>query len=206
MDPQTTTCPPDLMTLIIELRPTLMRRAQRLVGAADAEDLFQDACERAIANAATFQPGTNAHAWLARIINNLAVDRWRRDWRRVCDPRAIEALSVPPAQEREPAPDWHGLTVEDVRAAATRLPAPYREAFRLSLDERLNHDDIAARLGVKPATVGTRLFRARARLRTTLETVARERRSPREATIHALKPRQPAAPTQRAVTEARATA
>jgi RNA polymerase sigma-70 factor (ECF subfamily) len=205
MNPQPLAPCPELMTLIVDLRPSLLRRAQRLVGSADAEDLLQDACERAIANAATYEPGTNANAWLGRIINNLAVDRWRRDWRRVCDPRAIEALSVPPPQEREPAPDWHGLTVEDVRAAAKRLPMPYREAFRLSLEEGLNHDDIAARLGVKPATVGTRLFRARARLRTTLQALVEQRRNV-PATIHPLQPRRPAPVAHRSAPEARASA
>lgn len=166
----------ELTQAVAALRPTLIRRALRLVPSlTDAEDLVQDAIERAYLNLESFTTGTNELAWLTRIMTNLAVDRWRRDSRRVYDPRALDELAAPAVQEQESDPVWRNLTVADVRDAAGRLPPVLRAVFQLRLDEQLSLHEIAARAGVPPQTVGTRLFRARARLRAALTAIAETR-------------------------------
>ena len=69
------------------------------------------------------------------------------------------------APEAEPEPWWHRLSRDDVRARLDELPDELREAFRLYTLDGLSYQDIATRLGVSRNTVGTRILRARRRLR-----------------------------------------
>ena len=64
---------------LVELVPRLRRFAYSLAGTTDAgDDLVQAACERALKNAAAFQPGTRMDSWMFRIIQNLWLDDRRR--------------------------------------------------------------------------------------------------------------------------------
>ena len=57
----------------------LYRTARRLTrNDQAAEDLVQDALERAYTHYDRFQPGTNMRAWLFRILSNLAISQYRR--------------------------------------------------------------------------------------------------------------------------------
>jgi RNA polymerase sigma-70 factor (ECF subfamily) len=57
------------------------------------------------------------------------------------------------------------MTTDDVRRAAARLPDELREVYvQFALDGR-SYVEIADALGIPKATVGTRLSRARARLK-----------------------------------------
>src|SRR5690348_1352011 len=63
----------------LELSDQVYRVARRLVGTREeAEDLVQQAYERAFRSWRQYTPGTNLRAWLLRILTNLNIDRGRR--------------------------------------------------------------------------------------------------------------------------------
>src|SRR6266513_5947156 len=66
----------------LELSDQVYRVARRLVGSREeAEDLVQQAYERAFRSWRQCTPGTNLRAWLLRILTNLNSDRGRRQQR-----------------------------------------------------------------------------------------------------------------------------
>jgi RNA polymerase sigma-70 factor (ECF subfamily) len=134
---------------------------------ADASDLVQSAFERALRRWATFTPGTSARAWLFSILHNAFIDRCRRQ---AAGPRTacLEEVDVPapPPSERSA---WAEITPEQVSAAVARLEPEFLAVYRLHADEGLSYQQIGARLGIPVNTVGTRLARARRKLRALLQ-------------------------------------
>jgi len=145
----------------------LYARAMRLVRSrSDALDLLQDTYERALRGRASFQPGTNLRHWLMTIMYNLFLDRCRRLAR---EPRAlcIDEHEVPSPEPDAPAP-WETISDEQIHAALADLEHPFREVYELRLLGNCSYDEIADRLTIPRSTVGTRLMRARRKLRETL--------------------------------------
>jgi RNA polymerase sigma-70 factor, ECF subfamily len=145
----------------------LYARAMRLVrGRSDALDLVQDTYERALRGKASFQPGTNLRHWLMTIMYNLFLDRCRRQGR---EPRALcldeHEIASPEPYTPEP---WESITQEQISAALAGLEHPFREVYELRLIDNCSYDEIADRLTIPRSTVGTRLMRARHKLRQTL--------------------------------------
>ena len=131
---------------------------------AEAEDVVQDACVRALRFFPSLRDG-NARAWLFAIVRNTW---YRRVARR---PRTTEAMRVGPERDEWPAegldPEAQLLqrrTVEQVRAALEQLPAHFREVIVLREIEGLSYKEIAAVVQVPIGTVMSRLARARERL------------------------------------------
>jgi RNA polymerase sigma-70 factor (ECF subfamily) len=150
--------------LVLPLEKALFARALGLEQSADdARDLVQDTIERALRNFDRFQPGTNIRLWLFRIMYNLFVDRYRR--------RAHELSVEPvgllelPAEDPEPPPAWASLGGEDVMGALRQLEPRFQVVLRLHFEERRSYRDISEQLGIPTGTVGTRLLRARQRIR-----------------------------------------
>lgn len=167
---------PALAAALREHHDSLCRTARQLCGnAADADDLVHDVYERALRWRSRTAKHSNPRAYLHSILRNLFIDRCRRARVR---PRALPieeaervALCRPPSDESDRA--WYAVTTDQVAAALAELPAEFRLVFELYAFERLRYGEIAARLGISPATVGTRLLRARAKLRDHLRTIAR---------------------------------
>jgi RNA polymerase sigma-70 factor, ECF subfamily len=149
-----------------EHSPQLRAIAMRLCGnAADAADLVQDAFERAFRNYDKLEPGTNPRAWVVTILHNMFIDRCRRGRR---EPRRVAVDDVAlaaPEPAAEPDPEWTRLTAEDLRRALDRLEPPFQDIYRMHAIENRSYKEIAATLGIPGATVGTRLLRARDKLR-----------------------------------------
>jgi RNA polymerase sigma-70 factor (ECF subfamily) len=150
----------------------LRRMALRLGGGTiEADDLLHDALERALANFDRFELGTNLHAWMRTIMYRLVVDKSRSRRRRKARlelARSVAPRATPAADEIEPPPPWADLDLADVCAATAGLSAPLKDTFLLFAVEGLSYDQIAERLGILPRTVGTRLLRAKLKLRTVL--------------------------------------
>ena len=125
----------------------------------DPDDLVQDVFEKAMRS--VMPEGANQRAWLSRVLHNLFIDKIRR--RNV---RREDALETDPAQpvaeERE---WWESLTEREVRAKLAELPAEQRETFELFAFGGKSYDEIAKQLGIAKNTVGTRILRARQRIR-----------------------------------------
>jgi len=130
-----------------------------------AEDLVQDTMERALRAASRFRSGTNLRAWLMRIMRNLFTDRCRRS-------ALLRTLTTHDALHLEaeaPAASYLDLvSMADVDAALQEIGPGHREIFLLAYVTRLPYGTIARQLGIAPSTVGTRLWRAKAKLRRAL--------------------------------------
>jgi RNA polymerase sigma-70 factor, ECF subfamily len=73
-----------------------------------------------------------------------------------------------PSPVEEQDPPWAALTMSDVLERLPSVAAPMRTVYQLHVLEGLSYAEIARRLQVPPATVGTRLHRARARIKEAL--------------------------------------
>jgi RNA polymerase sigma factor (sigma-70 family) len=159
-----------------DLHAQLMKSATNWArNRADAEDLVQGTLARALKHRHRFT-STNARAWLHTILNNLAIDTWRKNTRDVLLPPQV--MDLQPAQPAEPPPIWRFFSDEDVRLAVDRCRSPLRETYALSVFGGLSNGQIAAQLKIPVATVATRLHRARADLRKTLQATSANHSGP----------------------------
>lgn len=126
----------------------------RMQNTADAEDVYQDVFLRLLQQTADWDD-EHMKAWLIRATLNRCADLHRFRLRR-------PALSLEEVREVAGA-------VEESRAevweAVARLPEKLRTAVHLHYAEGYSTEEIAALLGVPPATVRTRLHRARRQLK-----------------------------------------
>ena len=155
-----------LDALVRQHQAALQAFALKLCGnASDAHDLCQDTFERALRSEGTAR--SNDRAWLFTVLHHLFIDRYRR---RTREPRLAELDTVDvAAAEPTPPPAWTSLSVDEVRAALDELDAEFRDVYRMHALEGLGYAEIAARLGVPVSTVGTRIMRARRKLRAILQ-------------------------------------
>ena len=132
-----------------------------------AEDAVQDAMLRGLTYFASFR-GTNARAWLLRIVRNAAHDRL------AAAARAREVPLVTAGEEDDIAVNEPADPADDPEAALSRrqdravlaaalaaLPVELRECLVLREVEDMSYRDIAQVTGVPVGTVMSRLWRAR---------------------------------------------
>ncbi len=109
-------------------------------------------------------------AWLRRIVHNLILDDWRSPARQ--EPVAQEALGVFEAQEGREADPSEEAQANELWAAIEdclqRLRPELREALTLRMEGFAN-PQIAERLSLLEATVGTRVYHARQNMKGCLE-------------------------------------
>jgi RNA polymerase sigma-70 factor (ECF subfamily) len=147
--------------------------ALRLCGnPADASDLLQDTFERALRSFAQLPPTANQRAWAAAILHNRFIDCCRRR-KRTPIHEPMEDMHVPAVEEPAPQP-WLDITAEQVRDALTQIGDEFRVVYELATSQNRSYKEIAAELRLPPATVGTRLIRARRKLRRILTPLVRE--------------------------------
>lgn len=148
--------------------PALYRTARRLSQQPDdAGDLVQETLLRAYRTFESFQPGTNAKAWLFTILYSIQSNIWRRDR------RTPQEVSLDEIDERfrravtsgTPDAERRLLTRLDaspeVDNALRRLPEVYRAVVLLIDVEELTYEEAAAALACPVGTVRSRLARGR---------------------------------------------
>ncbi|HEY0713708.1 MAG TPA: sigma-70 family RNA polymerase sigma factor, partial [Polyangia bacterium] len=151
---------------------TLTRIARGLAPNRDeADELVQDGLLRALSGGVTFESFSSLSAWMHTVMYRMAIDRTRRARRRRWDSTPLENIAAAPEPDAHEngVPPWTGLDIGDVRAAAASLPATLHETFRLFAFEHRSYEEIAALQGIPVRTVGTRLCRARKKLREVLQ-------------------------------------
>lgn len=134
-----------------------------------AEEAVQETYVRAYVNLAQFRGPTGFSSWLARIACNEALGQTRRAARlqsldTLSDAQFQELLQTTAHQQQAANPEHFAASSEIMRLiehAVDRLPRDYRLVFILRDIEQLNVEQTAAHLQIKPATVRTRLHRAR---------------------------------------------
>ena len=163
-----------------EIIKTHNKRLYRLVRAvvrnnADAEDVLQEAYLHAFANLESFAGDASLSTWLSRIALNAALMRLRAQKR-----LKRAAITVPVEAEVIPFP-LSASTADPERVMAQRqllhlveeatdaLPDAFRLVFVARVIEGLSVEETALLLDLPPATVKTRLHRARRAIRQRLE-------------------------------------
>jgi RNA polymerase sigma factor (sigma-70 family) len=134
---------------------------------ADAEDVVQDACMRAMRYFSSFRDD-DARAWLFAIVRNAWYSRLSRRAR--ADPIPLNPPDEPPDTALDPEERLLQLhTVALVRSAIEQLPVDFREVLVLREIEGLSYKEIAAVVRVPIGTVMSRLARGRERLNAVLQ-------------------------------------
>jgi RNA polymerase sigma-70 factor, ECF subfamily len=164
---------------LIAVLPRLRRFARGLSGSvADADDLVQAACERALARQHQFQEGTRFDSWMFRIVQTIWIDQVRsRDVRKEDGDVAEDRLGSDEPVRRVEA----RLALAEVRRALERLPADQRAALLLVTVEGLSYKEAAEVVQVPVGTIMSRLARARIALQLQLEAGREGRRSTKDA-------------------------
>jgi RNA polymerase sigma-70 factor (ECF subfamily) len=155
---------------LVSLYPRLLRCAERLsLNRADAQDLVQDALERGLRRRALFRTGGAPDRWMTTILRRIFLDR-RRSAHRQGETHAVAAREAGDGVEvAVPARASDLFDAADLRRAVGLLEQPFRDVYSLFAFEHLSHREIGRRLAMPTSTVGTRLMRARQRLRAILE-------------------------------------
>ena len=130
---------------------------------ADAEDVVQEACVRAIRFLSSLRDG-DARPWLLAIVRNTWYSHVSRT-----KPGTLMALNDEGADrpDEAPNPEQRLVSQDDtarVRDALERLPADLREVIVLRDLEGLSYKEIAAAVRVPIGTVMSRISRGRDRL------------------------------------------
>ena len=136
----------------------------------DAEELLQVTFCRVYRYRANYDPGRPLVTWIFTIASNLAKKEWRRRsrWNSVpLENTVISTHEVDSPHDREGSRDLQ-LKLE---RAISLLPPHYREPFLLREKEGLSYDEISEILSIRIGTVKSRINRARAALRDTLQDV-----------------------------------
>jgi RNA polymerase sigma-70 factor, ECF subfamily len=108
---------------------------------AEAEDLVQETCLRALRAMERLRPDSNVKSWLFTILRNIWLNQLR---------------------QRKTAPDVVDLDSDEY---GEQLPLESREIILLREYEELSYEEIAAMLQCPVGTVMSRLARARSKLR-----------------------------------------
>ena len=154
----------------------LYRNALRLTGNSnDAEDLLQDTYLRAYRFFYQYQPGTNATAWLFRIMNPVVLTEYRRKARQgetvsydgledfYLYNRLVEDFSGNDRPETENPEKivLEQLDIETIQRAIDALPVEFRDTVALATLEEMSYQEIADALSIPVGTVRSRLSRGR---------------------------------------------
>ena len=169
----------------VPLMPDLYRTAlaKMQYKPADAEDLLQEVYIKAFRAFHQFEQGTNLRAWLQTILHNTANNMFSKSNRDVAQ-RGLddmedwqvgdaESLTAMPSQSAE-AEAIRTMPADVVKDALASLPDNFRDVVYYAIIGDYSYAQIAQMLGVKQATVGTRLLRGKKLLRKYLEDYARQ--------------------------------
>ncbi|GAB4182765.1 MAG: RNA polymerase sigma factor [Rhodocyclaceae bacterium] len=133
-----------------------------------ADDLVQEAAEKALRNADQARDPERLKGWLYRILANCLHDHHRaqrshEDFDELCESIADEAPGPEALSERK-------QLGARVRRAVARLPLGQRQVLTLVDLEQCSYAEVGEALQIPMGTVMSRLFRARQALRAGLAT------------------------------------
>jgi RNA polymerase sigma-70 factor (ECF subfamily) len=151
---------------------------------AEAEDLLQDTYVRAFRFFDHFESGTNAKAWLFKILRNSFINRYRRaqkrpeevDFSRIDEVfESIVESGVTSVKIKGPEEELLSRSLnEPVQDALRDLPEDYRMVLLLAVVEGFSYKEIAVAMDCPIGTVMSRLHRARKHMQVRLTDYARD--------------------------------
>jgi RNA polymerase sigma-70 factor (ECF subfamily) len=166
---------------------SLYRTALRLTrNQQEAEDLVQETMLKAFRFANSYHPGTNLRAWLFRILNTSAINRYRKQATHPATTSLPEGedfylynrIRDMSGQELSAGAEEEVLSKyldDDVYKALNDLPINFRMPIILADIEGLSYKEIAQALQIPIGTVMSRISRARRQLQKSLWQYARDK-------------------------------
>jgi RNA polymerase sigma-70 factor (ECF subfamily) len=157
----------------------LYRVARSVLGDdSEAEDVVQEAYVRAFGSLGTFRGDSSLTTWLTRITLNEALGRLRQR-RPTVDLTVLDAepdgpANIIPFPTMQPGTDPERAVAQQqirrlIEGAIDELPEAFRTVFVMREIEEMSIEETAHFLNIEPATVKTRLHRARRLLRQALD-------------------------------------
>lgn len=147
----------------------------------DADDLVQETYLKAHKFLENYDSGTNAKAWLFKILKNAYINEYRK---RSKQPSKVDIDEVVGYREGEHAAKGAFLDIrqeifdntmgDEVTIALNGLPYEFRTVILLCDIENFTYDEIAKILELPIGTVRSRLFRARNMLKDKLKLYAQK--------------------------------
>lgn len=148
----------------------------------DAEDLVQDTIVKAYRFFSSYERGTNAKAWMFRILKNSFINNYRKTSKKPSEVDYDEVASYYESvrDERTETSDLESLMFrelmdDDLSNALMRLPEDFRTVVLLCDVEGYTYEEIANMLDVPIGTIRSRLHRGRNLLKSELEEYAGKR-------------------------------
>lgn len=146
----------------------------------EANDLVQETFLRALKAIDSYQEGTNAKAWLFKILKNHFINNYRKKMRQPIRVELEDATIYRQGEEGNAYPSYLDLDVQlfeqllgdEVTFALDQLSEDYRMVVILADVEEFKYEEIAEILSVPIGTVRSRLHRARNMLSQQLEKYA----------------------------------
>jgi RNA polymerase sigma-70 factor (ECF subfamily) len=146
----------------------------------DAKDLVQDTYLKAYRFIESFQKGTNAKAWLFRILKNSFINDYRKKSKEPnkVDYQEVEAYYNSEEVERQITPDLRVESLKDmigdeISNALNALDVDFRTVIILCDLEGFKYEEMAKILDIPIGTVRSRLHRARNLLKDKLKEYAK---------------------------------
>jgi RNA polymerase sigma factor (sigma-70 family) len=147
----------------------------------DAKDLVQDTYLKAYRFIESFQKGTNAKAWLFRILKNSFIIDYRKKSKEPSkvDYQEVETYYNSEEVDRQITPDLRVDSLKDmigdeISNALNSLDVDFRTVIILCDLEGFKYDEMAKILDIPIGTVRSRLHRARNLLKEKLSQYAKE--------------------------------
>lgn len=148
----------------------------------DAEDLVQDTIVKAYRFFNSYERGTNAKAWMFRILKNSFINNYRKSSKKPSEVDYDEIASYYESvrAERTETSDLESLMFremmdDDLSNALMRLPEDFRTVVLLCDVEGYTYEEIANMLDVPIGTIRSRLHRGRNLLKSELQDYAGKR-------------------------------
>ena len=148
---------------------------------ARAQDLVQDAYLKAYRFIESYNVGTNAKAWLFRILKNSFINQYRKKSRQ---PNQVDFEDFLTYQEKDVKQTtqqldlrdeiFQGMLGDEVTKAINSLPGDFKTVIFLCESEGFTYEEISKIVDIPIGTVRSRLHRARNMLKEKLKEYAEE--------------------------------
>jgi RNA polymerase sigma-70 factor (ECF subfamily) len=145
----------------------------------DANDLVQETFMKAFRFINSFDSGTNAKAWLFKILKNGFINEYRRKKK---EPNKVDYEDIIAYQDADEENGgvafdlrediFDGMMGDEITIALNRLPIDYKTVILLCDIEGFTYEEIAKIIDIPIGTVRSRLHRARNMLKESLKEYA----------------------------------
>lgn len=145
----------------------------------DADDLVQETFLKAFRFVDKYEQGTNAKAWLFKILKNAYINQYRKESKR---PVQLDYNEVAVYREEDEGQFnsyfdlreeiFDNMIGDEVSTALNSLPEDFRAVIWLCDIEGFSYEEIAKIIDIPIGTVRSRLFRARNMLKEKLKAYA----------------------------------